>query len=269
MTSDPLISSTANLRIKALAKLRAHRGRADGNAILIDGLREIRRAAEADMELLEAFYLADSAIGECREAIEICRRRGAKCIQVSPHVMERLTYGDRSDGVVLTAVRPVRRLVDLKLAACPLVAVIEAVEKPGNLGAILRSADGAGIDAVIAVDAVADVYGPNVIRASIGTIFTVPVVEAGSEEASAWLRERGLRLVAAAPTGQRLHTELDLTLPTALIFGSEAHGLTKIWQGGDVEQARVPMMGTADSLNVSTTAALFFYEARRQRGAVK
>lgn len=269
MTRDPLISSTANLRIKALAKLRAHRGRADGNAILIDGLREIRRAAEADMELLEAFYLADSAIGECREAIEICRRRGAKCIQVSPHVMERLTYGDRSDGVVLTAVRPVRRLADLKLTACPLVAVIEAVEKPGNLGAILRSADGAGIDAVIAVDAVADVYGPNVIRASIGTIFTVLVVEAGSEEASAWLRERGLRLVAAAPTGQRLHTELDLTLPTALIFGSEAHGLTRIWQGGDVEQARVPMMGTADSLNVSTTAALFFYEARRQRGAVK
>ncbi|RIK68926.1 MAG: RNA methyltransferase [Planctomycetota bacterium] len=269
MTTDPIISSTANLRIKALARLRAHRGRSEGNTILVDGLREIRRAAEADLELLEAFYLSEGASPECRDVVEICRRRGAKCIQVSPHVMEKLNYGDRTTGLVLTAVRPTRTFADLKPGDRPLIAVVDAIEKPGNLGAILRSADGAGIDGVIAADPIADVYSPNVIRASIGTIFTVPLVEAAGGEALAWLRARGLALVAASPKGARLHTEIDFRRPTAMVFGSEARGLGRDWKQGDIEHVRVPMMGAADSLNVSATAALFFYEARRQRGALK
>jgi TrmH family RNA methyltransferase len=143
--------------------------------------------------------------------------------------------------------------------------VLESVEKPGNLGAVLRSADGAGLDALIAADLRTDLYNPNAIRASLGTIFTLPVAVADSRETLDWLRGRGLAIVAARVDGSVPYTEVDYRRPTAIVFGSEAEGLSEAWRAPDVTAVRLPMLGAADSLNVSAAAAVLFYEARRQR----
>ncbi len=146
------------------------------------------------------------------------------------------------------------------------VAVVDRVEKPGNLGAILRTADAAGVEAILAVDAAVDVYGPNVIRASLGTVFCVPLVETGADLARAWLRDGRFRVVAACSDGDTDYAAVDYRGRTAIVLGSESRGLGEDWGGGDVIRAAVPMRGRSDSLNVSTTGALFFYEALRQRG---
>ena len=148
------------------------------------------------------------------------------------------------------------------------MAVVEGVEKPGNLGAILRSADAAGVDAVIVADAATDLFNPNTIRASLGTVFRANVVEATSGEAVEWLRGQGLRVVAARPDAESVYSSVDFRGGVAIVLGSEAEGLTGVWSGAGVEAVRLPMCGMADSLNVSTTAAVLFYEALRQRGSL-
>lgn len=148
---------------------------------------------------------------------------------------------------------------------CGLIGILESVEKPGNLGAVLRSADGAGLDALIAADPRTDLYNPNAIRASLGTIFTLPVCAAGSAETLAWLRARGLAIVAARVDGSVPYTAVDFRRPTAIVLGSEAEGLSSVWNAPDITAVRLPMLGAADSLNVSAAAAVLFYEARRQR----
>jgi TrmH family RNA methyltransferase len=146
------------------------------------------------------------------------------------------------------------------------VAVLERVEKPGNLGAVLRSADGAGVSALILADPVADPFNPNVVRASLGTVFTVPLAQAPGAEVLGWLRRHGIRIVAARVDAARDHTGTDMRGPLAFVLGSEAEGLSAIWSGEDVSAVHIPMLGMADSLNVSATAAILFYEALRQRG---
>lgn len=268
MKSDAIITSAANPRIKDLARLRAHRGKHTGDLVLVDGPREIDRAVGAGVELVEAYYCPAALKPETKAALERCRGRGAQCIEVAPHVLEKFSYGDRRDGLVVTAVRPRRRLADLRITPASLIAVIEAVEKPGNLGAILRSADGAGVDAIIVADAATDVFSPNVIRASTGIVFSLPVFEATGADVLTLLRGEGVQLVAAAPDAGTLYTNIDYRKPSAVILGSEAKGLSTIWRDSGATTAKIPMLGKADSLNVGTTAALFFYEARRQRGAV-
>lgn len=268
MNPDSIITSTANPRIKALANWRAHRGNAEGEQFLIDGLREIARAAEAGVELIEAFYCPAICKAEAKSAIEQCRTRGAKCIEINEPVLEKISYGDRYDGLVVTAVRPRRSIGKLQITPKSLVAVVEAVEKPGNLGAIVRSADGAGVGAIIVVDSTTDIYGPNVIRASTGIVFSLPVYEATAADALALMQSKKVQCVAASPDARKLYTDIDYRGPTAIILGSEARGLSAIWRDSRVTPAKIPMLGKADSLNVATTAALFFYEARRQRGAV-
>jgi TrmH family RNA methyltransferase len=157
-----------------------------------------------------------------------------------------------------------RRLEDLAIPAAPLIVVTEDVEKPGNLGAILRTADAVAADAVIAAGGT-DLYNPNVIRASIGTVFSLQVAASPAAEVAAWLRERDVRIVASRVDGARLHVDADLTGPVALVLGSEADGLSDAWRGPDVEGVRLPMLGVADSLNVSAAGAVLLYEAWRQR----
>lgn len=268
MEFDGVITSTSNPRVKTLAKLRAGR-RDDSDHILIDGLREIARAAVAGLELVEAYYCPALANAEATAAMGLCRKNGAKCIEVNEPVLEKINYGDRRDGLVVTAVRPRRRLTELKLSPASLVAVLEGIEKPGNLGAILRSADAAGVDAIIIADAATDLYGPNVIRASTGIVFSMPVYEASAPEVRSVLQSRSVQLVAAAPEARLLYTDVDFRKPTAVILGSEAKGLSSTWRDSAVVATRIPMLGKADSLNVATTAALFFYEARRQRGMLE
>ena len=174
----------------------------------------------------------------------------------------------RSEGLVLVVRIPVRALTDLDVGAEPLIIVIEGVEKPGNIGAVLRSADGAGVTAVIVASPRTDPYNPNAIRASAGTIFSMPLAAAPSGDVHAWLRERGIRIVTARVGAAVDYTEANLTGPVAIVVGTEAEGLTDTWSGLDVEPVGIAMAGVADSLNVSISAAILAYEARRQRQSI-
>jgi TrmH family RNA methyltransferase len=183
--------------------------------------------------------------------------------------MQRLCFGERAEGLLAVGVTPPRPLDELKLPERPLVAVLEGIEKPGNVGAILRSADGAGVDAMIVADPATDLFNPHAIRASLGTVFTVPTAAASSAEAAAWLRARRLPIFAARVEAAVPYAQVDFCRGAAIVLGSEAAGLSGVWSGTDVTAVSLPMRGAADSLNVSAAAAVLFYEALRQRQAAQ
>jgi TrmH family RNA methyltransferase len=261
------ITSLQNPRIKLAARLRQRRQRERQGRFLIDGVAEITRALEAGVEVTEVF--ASSAQCNSPAAEDLLTRLDAgpySLIEVTPSILERLAFGDRTDGVVAVARTQTLSLDGITLSDRPLVAVLETVEKPGNLGAILRSADAAGVSAVIAADEATDPFNPNTIRASLGTVFTIPLAVASSAETLAWLRANQLQIFATRVDGERLYHEVDFRAPSAIVLGSEAKGLSDRWKGGDVTAIRLPMLGSADSLNVAASAAILFYEALRQRG---
>ncbi len=262
------ISSTQNPRFRAALALREARDRRRTGRILIDGQREIERALKAGVRPVEAFVDPDRP-GDAWLAAQADRlgRDGVELVEVSPRLLERLSYGDRDTGLVLVAKAPSRTLDELRLPDAPLIGVVEGVEKPGNLGAILRTADGVGLSALLVADAGTDLFNPNVIRASLGTVFTMPMAVATADAVREWLRQRSIPVVAARVASTRDHTQADLAGPVAIALGSEAAGLSPIWSGPDVTDVRIPMLGVADSLNVSATAAILFYEALRQRRA--
>jgi TrmH family RNA methyltransferase len=265
--TPPLLSSFANPRVKAATALRDRRTRERAGLTLVDGSREIRRALDAGADVVEAFSCETLLAGpDARAALDLLQARGVVVQPTTEPVFAKLAFGDRAEGLVAIVRIPSTGLADLVLPADPLVVVIEGVEKPGNVGAVLRTADGAGVDAVMAASPRTDLFNPNAIRASAGTMFTVPVAAAPAAEVLPWLRERGLRIVAARVDAERLYTETDLTGPLAIVLGAEADGLTETWGDDGIEQVRLPMLGVADSLNVSVSAAILLYEARRQRG---
>ena len=266
-----VIESPANPRIKAALRLRERRERESTGLTLVDGGREALRAMEAGA-VIESAFICPPLLAT-REAQRVAEKltqsfgpfgASIESTEVGGRAFGRLAYGDRADGVVLVVRVPPTGLDGLQLPKAPLVVVTEDVEKPGNVGAILRSADAVGADAVIAVGGT-DLFNPNVIRASVGTVFTVPVAAASAQDAARWLREREVRLVASLVDAARLHVEVDLRGPVAIVLGSEASGLSEAWRGSDVESVRLPMAGVADSLNVSVAAAVLLYEAWRQR----
>jgi RNA methyltransferase, TrmH family len=266
-----LIDSPSNPRLREALRLRDRQERDATGRTLVDGARESVRAIEAGVEVVEVFVcpaLLDSPDGRrIAELTNAGSALGARTVELSERAFSRLAYGDRADGVVLVVRTPGTVLEDLTLPPSPLVVVTEDVEKPGNVGAILRSADAVGADAVIAVGGT-DLYNPNVIRASVGTIFSVPVATGSAAAVTTWLRGAGVRIVASRVDAADLHVEADLTGPLAIVLGSEAHGLSDAWQGPDVPAVRLPMLGSADSLNVSAAAAVLLYEAWRQRCAM-
>lgn len=260
------ITSLHNPHVKSAVKLRDRRHREKQHRMLIDGARELGRAIRAGVRLVEVFICEPLCQGdECREAMALLPKSGVGIFHVTEPVFGKLAFGERAEGVLGVAVTPSATLTDLKLAERPLVAVLEGVEKPGNLGAVFRSADGAGLSALVAADPRTDLYNPNAIRASLGTIFSVPVAAASTAETLAWLREQKLTIYAARVDGSVLYTEVDYRRPAAIVLGSEAEGLTAAWSGEGIVPIRLPMLGAADSLNVSATAAILFYEALRQR----
>ena len=198
--------------------------------------------------------------------LEAVRLKGIELVTVAPAVLERLAFGDRLDGVVAVARVPDVGLGHLSVSDPALVVVIEGLEKPGNLGAILRTADAVGAS-VIAADPRTDLFNPNAIRASLGTIFTVPIASASTSDTLAWLRERQIPIVAARVDATQPYWSADLRSSVAIALGSETHGLSDAWSGEGVSAVRLPMSGIADSLNVATTAAVLLYEATRQREA--
>ena len=263
----PELTSTANDRVKAVVRLRDRRERDRTGTTVVDGAREIRRAIDAGVAVSEAFVHEPFLAGpEARTAFDRLRELGTPIVRTNAAVFERLAFGERAEGLVVVVRTPDTALDGLRLPPNPLVVVLEGVEKPGNLGAVLRSADGAGADAVIAASPRTDLFNPNVIRASAGTLFGLPLAAAPSEEVLAWLRANGFRILAAKVDAPLPYTDADLRGPLALTLGSEAGGLTDTWDAPDVAGISLPMLGVADSLNVSVTAAVLLYEARRQRG---
>ena len=261
------IESLQNPRVKAAVRLRDRRERDETGLTIVDGVRELARAIGAGASVDEAF-VCDELVrtDEARAVVRRLQATAAHVWHVPPAVLEKVAFGERAEGVIAIVRVPSLDVTNLRPPADPLIAVLEGVEKPGNLGAIIRSADGAGVDALIAADPRTDLFNPNAIRASLGTIFAVPSASATNEEAIAWLRGGNARIVAARTDAARLHTEADLTGPLAIVLGGEAGGLTGAWDAPDIERVRLPMLGVADSLNVSVAAAVLFYEARRQRG---
>ncbi len=260
------IVSPGNPRIKAAASLRDRAARVATGLTLVDGAREVRRAIDAGVEVVEVFVVETRLAGpDARAALDGLLAARADIVPVSDAALSRLAFGDRNEGIVAVIRVEPRGLDDLHPGSDPLIAVIEDVEKPGNVGAVLRSADGAGADAVIAAAAGTDMANPNVIRASAGTVFSVQTASADPVAVIAWLQASGIRIVAARVDGAIPYTEADLRGPVAIALGSEAEGLSSAWHAPGIEGVRLPMHGVADSLNVSVSAAILLYEARRQR----
>jgi TrmH family RNA methyltransferase len=233
---------------------------------VIDGSRELLRAISSGIEIVEAFICESQCEDDqAQQAVKAVRESQAVVATVTEEVFEKLCFGQRTGGVLAIARTPLRTLDQLELPAAPLVAVIEGLEKPGNVGAVLRSADGAGVDAVIIADPRTDLFNPNTIRASLGTVFDANVCTATSGEVQTWLRTLGVPMFAARPDATLLYTGVDYRGGAAIVLGSEAEGLTAAWSGSEVTAIGLPMRGIADSLNVSATAAVLFYEAQRQR----
>jgi TrmH family RNA methyltransferase len=260
------ITSRQNQQVKEAVRLRDGRVRRQRQQFIIDGAREISRALDSGIRPLKAFICDE--LGQSTDSLAAkaaVGSHGAEVFQVSPDVYTKLAFGDRNDGIVVIAKAPHQTLADLELPTNPLVAVLEGVEKPGNVGAILRSADAAGVDAVIIASGRTDLYNPNTIRASLGTVFRQNICEASSDDTIEWLRSKNVSIVAARPDAATLYTDANLRTGVAIVLGSESAGLTSAWTAAGATTVCLPMHGLADSLNVSTTAAVLFYEALRQR----
>jgi len=261
------IRSLQNAQIKSAVKLRDRRGRAQQGRTIVDGLREIRRALQAGFPIETIFVLREAFSGPESADFEdvLGQHEDLSILQVTREVMEKLAFGQRVEGAVAVAKIPEKKLADIVLPQCPLVVVIEQVEKPGNVGAILRTMDAVGADLLVSADGRTDLYNPNAIRASLGTIFSQTVVDATSEETIAFLKQNQFQVYAARVDGSVPYSTVDMRPGTALVLGSEAHGLSDRWHREGIVNIHLPMQGIADSLNVSTTAAVLLYESLRQR----
>ncbi len=262
-----IITSLQNPRLKRLIRLRDRRARDEERAFLVEGYREVRRALEKKVGLDELYFSREWFLGENEPALlAAAEAAGAKLFELSKDAFAKVAYRERPDGILAVAPQWRRTLADLRLAANPFVLVVEAIEKPGNLGTILRSADAAGCDAVVVCDPVTDLFNPNVVRASTGVLFSVPCVVEEGERVLAWLREHRMRTVATTPAAKSAYSDSDLRGPLAVVMGSEQYGLSEFWLKNADLSVRIPMAGQADSLNVAMAALITLFEAVRQRG---
>ncbi len=255
------ITSLQNALIKKALGLREASGRRDAGMTIIDGAREIKRALEAGIILDKIFYVK----GQQESLLKQLSAKKVESVEVSNQVMEKLAYGERHEGIIALAGTPVLTLKDLKLSKEPLVVVLESLEKPGNLGAVLRTCDGVGVEAVLVCDPKTDVYNPNVIRSSTGVVFSIPVVCSSPEEIFSFLKSKKIKICASQPAAQKLYTQTDFRGAWGLVLGSETQGLSDFWLLAAEVTVKIPMKGLADSLNVSISAAIILYEALRQR----
>jgi len=269
--SISLITSLNNQRIKDVCSLRDRRDRDRTDCFIIEGYRELLRAVDAQFPVAQLFICPEYFLGGNEQhLISRLASAGAEVFTCSKPAFAKLSYRDRPDG--LLAVAPQKHLgldyLDKRLQniPAPFMVVAEAIEKPGNLGTILRSSDAVGVDGLVVCDRCTDIYNPNTVRASVGTLFTVPVVEATSEECLSWLKKKGVLVVAATPSGSQEYTAVDLTGPLAIAVGAEQFGLSEKWMEEADIRVNIPMRGIADSLNVAMATTLLLYEVLRQRG---
>lgn len=259
-----VITSSSNPQLRRLERLREGRFRRRQGQFLVDGLREIRRAVAAGLPWIE-LYVRHRHVdqpGWPGHDLAAAARADERLVCVSDTAFAKLAFGDRDEGAVALFATPERPLEALTLPRDPLVVVLDGVEKPGNVGAVFRSADAAGADAVICCGWSGDLFNPNLIRSSLGTVFSMPAATGTRDAVAVWLDQRQIRPLAARVEAAQSLWATDMRGPLAIVLGSEAEGLQGGW---DCQGVAIPMAGRADSLNVSVTAAVLLFEAARQR----
>ena len=253
-----MITSKSNPKIKNVVKLQKSSERREQNRIIIEGRREIERAVACGF-VVDTLFVCNDIL---KESVNIAANHVE---EVTLDVFEKIAYREGSDGLLAVAIPKYADLKSFKPKKNPLIIVLETVEKPGNLGAIMRTADAAGVDAVIIADPRTDLYNPNAIRASIGTIFSVPLFACSSEECINWLRENNIKIYCTYLKASIDYLEADFKQGSAIVMGTEATGISDIWVDAADQNLIIPMNGIADSLNVSVTTAIVVFEAIRQR----
>lgn len=259
------ITSVQNPRVKFCVRLHERRERRESGQLLVEGFHELSLAWQAGLDLRTLFVcpeLIRPGEDELRRSIQVA---SIELVEVSPAVMAKMTYREHPDAWLGLANIPQRSLDSLDPGTAPLIILTENLEKPGNLGAILRSADAVGASAVVVCDGRTDVYNPNVVRASKGSLFTVPVIECSSDDALNWLKAHDIAILAATPEGSSNHWDVDLSQGIAIAVGAEKEGLTAFWMNQASIKLRIPMLGRVNSLNVAQAATVIAYEALRQR----
>lgn len=262
-----LITSFQNPKIKFIEKLEKAKNRAEYGLFVVEGFREIQLALEANYSLFQLFYCEEIIAKDATNSIfKMFSDTDVEMHQLSIELYRKLVYRENKDGLLAVFYTKVNFLSDLILPEKPLLIVVESVEKPGNLGAILRTADAAKVDAVIVCDPLTDLFNPNVIRSSIGCLFTNQVVVASSLEVYEFLKAKKITTYAAALTAKEYYQNKNFKEATAFVMGTEAWGLSSFWLENADEEIKIPMLGKIDSLNVSTSTAVLVFEAKRQRG---
>ena len=261
-----MLTSSRNPRVKDVVKLRSRRHRDREQRFVIEGSRELACAADAGVAF-EALYFCDELIAgrDGRSLVDRVCESVPYCQPTSRGVFEKMSYRRTPDGVLAVAPMPTLELGGLPIADPALWLIAVAIEKPGNLGAMLRSADASGATGVVVADPTTDLFNPNVVRASMGTLFTVPVAVATAADVRGWLESRQIRAFAAHPDARLEYTEIDLRGAVAIVVGSEHSGLDAEWSASGYQVVRIPMYGRADSINAAMAATVLLYEARRQR----
>jgi len=254
---EDYLSSTQNPKIKQVLNLQQKSAlRRKTGLFVVEGKREVQHCMDAGFAVETLFVTADNSDWDGWQG---------QRFRVSAEVYEKIAYRGSTEGVVAVVRSKALTLEDIPLGDHPLLMILESVEKPGNLGAILRSTDAAGADAVIVCDPLTDLYNPNLIRASLGAIFTVPCVACSSVECIRFLKERHIRILTAQLQDSHLYYDTDMQGATAIVMGTESTGLTDSWRQAADAHIRIPMLGELDSLNVSVSAAILLFEAVRQR----
>ena len=258
-----LITSAQNPKIKSLLALEKPRERRKQQLFLVEGAKEIKLALEAGYKIGNIFF-CEEIIN--KEESDFIYAQDKLLIPVSKDVFEKIAVRESSGGMLAVAEQKTHRLEDIKLSKNPLVLILESVEKPGNLGAILRTADAAAVEAVIICDPQTDFYNPNVIRSSVGCVFTRQIASATSEATIAWLKKENINIFCTYLKASKPYHEINFAQPTAIVMGTEATGLSDVWVNSSTSNIIIPMGGVIDSMNVSTAAAVVIFEAKRQRG---
>ena len=261
-----IITSLQNDRIKNVVKLRNRRDRDKQQKMLIEGYRSLLRASNNDTVVSEFYFCPDYFIGGNEyKLIDKYKENGAQIFEVSKNVFQKMSYRDRPEGLLGVAPYFSKTLDDLDLSEAPFLVVAQSIEKPGNLGTIIRSTDGTGADGLILCDRCTDLFNPNVITASTGICFALPIIETTTEECLKFLKEKNIAILSATPHADVYYTDVDMNQPTAVIVGAEQYGLTDEWMKESSINVKIPMLGQADSLNVATATTLLLYEVLRQR----
>ena len=262
------LTSAQNPKFKNLLLLQEKsKARREQGLFVVEGRRELEHCLAAGFTVRTLFVCPEIADGLTEEAIcdTIPSAVNPLVIEIPEQLYRKAAYRESTEGIIAEVEYKSLKLEDLDLPENPLIMVLESVEKPGNLGAVLRSADAAGADAVLICDPLTDLYNPNLIRASIGAVFTVPTVAVSSKEAIAFLQARGIQILTAQLQDSSLYYDVDMKGGTALVMGTESTGLTPLWRKAATAHIRIPMLGQLDSLNVSVSAAILLFEAVRQR----